>query len=137
VKVLTRALKAEDVPMIFDSWLKSWRGSKYAGVIPNNRYYEIQRELIEGLVMRGATFSVAYPEAMDDVILGWACSEVKEGKTVLHYLYVKDPFLGQGITEALLGSRPGEKPGFITHKLQEKLLKDWRWVPEMARRKTL
>lgn len=123
--------------MVFDSWLKSWRTSKWAGVIPNNLYFETQRTLIEDLIARGATILIAHPSGRPDIILAWACGEVKEGKTVLHYLYTKDPFIGLGLPTLLLNALPGDKPGFITHKLSLKETKEWRHTPEIARRKSL
>jgi hypothetical protein len=137
MKILTRDRTSEDLPMIFDSWLKDWRTSKWAGVIPNHLYFETQRVLIEDLFARGAQVKIAYPEGREDVILGWACAEVKEGKTVLHYLYTKDPFIGLGIPDLLLAALPGTKPGFVTHRLPLKETKEWRHAPEMARRKSL
>lgn len=123
--------------MVFDSWLKDWRTSKWAGVIPNHLYFETQRTLIEDLIARGSVIKIAYPTGRPDIILGWACAEEKEGKAVLHYLYTKDPFLGLGVSNLLLTALPGEKPGFITHRLQGKEYKEWRHTPEMARRKSL
>jgi GNAT superfamily N-acetyltransferase len=137
MQVALRTIKPQDLNFIFDSWMKSWRTSKYAGVTPNHMYYDVQRTLIEGLIARGATLLVAHPLGRDDVILGWACGEEKDGASVLHYLYVKDPFLGHGISEQLLEGLPGTKPGFITHRLNSKEWKEWRHVPEMARRKQL
>lgn len=137
MEILVRERVPEDLAMVFDSWMKDWRTSKYAGVIPNHLYYATQRATIEDLLGRGAAVHVAYPSGHPDVILGWACAEQKEGKTVLHYLYVKDAFLGQSIPELLLASLPGDKPGFLTHKLNLKVLREWRHTPEMARRKSL
>lgn len=137
MKFQVRKRKPEDIPFIFDSWMKSWRVSKHAGCIPNHLFFETQRVLIEDLFARGAWTLVAYPDSDMDTIVGWAVGEVKEGKTVLHYVYVKDPFIGLGVPELLVTNMPGTKPGFITHKLQNKELKEWRHVPEMARRKVL
>lgn len=135
--VLTRAHKPEDLPLVFDSYLKSWRINKNAGTIPNHLFFDVQRALLEDLLGRGANLTIAYPDGREDIILGWACGEVKEGKTVLHYLYVKDPFLGLGLPELLLKSLPGEQPGFVTHKQYLKETKEWRHTPEIARRKSL
>lgn len=137
MEILTRDRTADDLAMVFDSWLKSWRVSKWAGCIPNHLYFETQRVLIEDLIARGAAIRIAYPSGRPEVILGWACGEEKEGKCVLHYLYVKDPFIGMGIPETLLAALPGAKPGFITHKLPLKEIKEWRHTPEIARRKSL
>lgn len=134
---LIRKVKPSDLNFVFDSWLKSWRTSKWAGTIPNHLFYDTQRALIEDLIARGATVLVAYPEHNDDVILGWACGETKDGATVLHYTYTKDPFLRLGISERLVSELPGTKPGYVTHWQDLKETRKWRHVPEMARRKSL
>lgn len=137
MEILIRPVKATDLNFVFDSWMKQWRQSPWAGTIPNHMYYETQRTLIEDLIARGARIVVAYPEGREDVILGWACGEEKEGKTVLHYAYVKDPFLGLGIQTRLVSQLPGTSPGFVTHVLPYREFSKWQHVPEMARRKTL
>lgn len=137
MEVLIRDRTPADLAMVFDSYLKSWRTSKWAGTVPNHLYFDVQRTLLEDLIARGACIKIAYPTGREDIILGWACGEEKEGKTVLHYLYTKDPFIGLGIPDLLLAALPGAKPGFVTHKLSLKETKEWRHTPEMARRKSL
>lgn len=141
MEISVRGRVVDDLPFIFDSYLKSWRVSKFAGTIPNHLYFDTQRTLLEDLIARGAAIQVATPCGHDQVILGWACGEVKDGKCVLHYLYIKDAFLeqhsGLRLPEVLLESLPGEKPGFLTHRLPFKVTKEWRHTPEMARRKSL
>lgn len=119
---------------LFDSWLQSWRTSPYAGVVPNHLYYEVHRVLIEDLLARGAMVVVATPRSDQSRIEGWACSEVKDGVTVLHYLYTRG---NATLIDPLLDALPGSKPGFITHSLPDPRFRTWRWVPEMARRKDL
>lgn len=137
MEILTRPSKPEDLPLVFDSYLKSWRVSKFAGAIPNHLFFDVQRAALEDLLSRGATLTIAYPSGREDVILGWACAELKEEKTVLHYLYVKDPYIGLGLPEILLKCLPGQQPGFVTHRQPHKELREWRWTPEIARRKSL
>lgn len=137
MQILTRPAKPGDMNFVYDSWMKSWRVSKWAGVIPNHLYYACQRNLIEDLIARGAEIVVACPDSQPDVILGWACGEVKDGATVLHYSYTKDPYLGLGIESTVIGALSGSKPGFITHKINSKYCKEWKHVPEMCRRKDL
>lgn len=131
-----RKRKAEDIDFIFDSWLQSWRKNRYAGTIPNNMYYEVQRCLIEDLLARGAMVVVACsPRDIDD-IYGWACAECKDNRTVLHYLHTKAGSPPDTI-DRLLSALPGLQPGFITHKLSDKRFAAWRHAPEIARRKVL
>ena len=137
MEILIRKRISTDLPFIFDSWMKSWRISKWAGTIPNHLYFETQRVLIEDLIARGAWIVVAYPTGQLDTIIGWACCEQKDDKCVLHYVYVKDPYMNLGVVEKLLDALPGRKPGYLTHKIGVKELKEWRHTPEMARRKDL
>ena len=141
---LIRPARKEDINFIFDSWLKSWRKSRYAGVIPNHLYYATYRATIESLVARGAELNVACHAQNEDHILGWSCTEVtSDGFSVLHYCYTKDPFIGLQIDHALLDEMPGQKPGFYTFNYPQ--VKDalesrfpgtrWQWAPEVARRK--
>lgn len=134
-----RESKPADLSLVFDSWMRSWRTSKWAGVIPNNLYFDTMRTLIEDLLARGAKVTVAVHDENPDLILGWACYEVKENRTVLHYIYVKDVYVGSSfaIAEKLLDTLPGDKPGFITFKLPHKDLKTWTHAPEIARRLAL
>lgn len=125
----------DDSKLVYDSWLNSWRTSRYAGVVPNNLYYDTTRAAIAGLIARGATVLMAEYKGE---LLGYICGEVKDGKTVHHYTYVKDPFLRRGVEEALLARLPGTKPGWFTFA-QERFLreKQWKHAPEMARRLSL
>lgn len=129
---------ADDMPFLKDAWLNSWRVSRYAGVVRNCDYYEVTRNLIEDLIARGA---VVYVAEFRGELLGFACGEVKDGISVHHYTYLKDPFHSRSkgeVEERLLNLMPGTKPGFFTFA-QERFLRDraWRHTPEMARRKTL
>ncbi len=130
-----RKAVAHDVPFLMDAWLNSWRGSRYAGVIPNNQYYDVTRSVIEDLIARGTTLLVA---DAGKTLLGFSAGEEKDGVTVLHFCFVKDVYLRRGIEEKLIDALPGTKPGFFTF-FQHRLGKQsgWRWAPEIARRKTL
>jgi GNAT superfamily N-acetyltransferase len=143
--ITTRMMKPNDLNFVFDSWLKSWRSNKYAGVIPNNLYYSTYRSTIEGLVGRGAEVVVAVNSEDEDHILGYVCFETTpDGFSCIHYLYVKDPYLKRGVDAILLEQVKGQKPGFFTFKysqVTEALFKRWpnlgvwKWAPEIARRK--
>jgi hypothetical protein len=136
-----------DMPLIMDSWLKSWRVSPWAGIIPNNTFYPLTRGVIEHIVMRGAEFEVACSEQKPDLIFGWICREQTNEQTpiaVIHFLYVKDPYLkykdgsGRTIGAGLVGRAPG-RPGlytFRTRQLEEVArVAGFRHAPEVARRK--
>lgn len=134
--MLVREAKKEDVAFLLDSWMKSWRRNKFAGVIPNNQYYDVTRTCIENLVARGAKFKVVCLDSDEDAILGWLCSEkLKDESVVVHYMYVKDPYLKTGVPEKLTEALP--ITGFYTFRFNQvvEFLPGWKWIPEIARRK--
>jgi hypothetical protein len=133
--MLVRDAKREDVPLVFDSWMKSWRVSKYAGVISNNLFFSTTRANIEHLIARGATIKVACLESDPDCILGWVCFEHIDDNHCVHYVYVKDPYLTKGVGETLAAQLP--ESGFYSYRCSqmEDFFPKYRWVPEIARRK--
>ena len=138
-KILVRDVEPEDLNFIYDSWFKTWRSSKYAGVVPNNKYYELMREVVENLVGRGATIKVA---TSSNRLLGFICYEhTQDNKPVIHYIYVKDPYFKFGVGELLRDEAfPGLlEPGFMTFKsnIVMKYFSDFKHAPEIARRKEI
>jgi hypothetical protein len=136
MEILTRPSKPADLSLVFDSWLNQWRTSKFAGVIPNHKYYEVQRGLIEDLFARGMRVTVAHPEGHPDLIMGWVAYEVKD-MAIVHYLFCKDAYLESAVRSLLVSAVPGAQPGLVTHRQNHPQLKTWRHVPELARRKSL
>lgn len=135
-QILIRTAIPSDVNFILNSWLKSWRVCKHSGVIGNNKYYEVTKDVIENLIARGAELKVACLFSDENHILGWICIErIKTGQSVVHYLYIKDPYLTMGVPEALTNLVPDT--GFYTFKFNQvrEFLPKYKWVPEIARRK--
>lgn len=135
--VQIRGARKDDISFIFDSWLRSWRKSPWAGVVPNNVYFPLTRSVIEQLVARGAEFKVACLADNPDLILGWICHELTGPDAVVHYVYTKDPYLSLGIGEALVAAIPGNKPGFYTFRYRQvsEACQGWKHAAEIARRK--
>lgn len=139
--MLIRKMVVGDKDFVFDSWLKSWRGNRYAGVLPNNLYYATYRSTIENLIARGATVEVACDDEKTDRIYGWICREVTpDGFPVIHYLYIKDPYLKFDVDKLLLTNI--ESAPFYTFKyhqveraIETKFGRAKGWVPEIARRR--
>jgi hypothetical protein len=142
-----RSAVPEDNKLIMDSWLKSWRESPWAGVVPNHLYYKQTRELIEHLVMRGSNFEVACSPNDPNVIYGWICKELtneQEPVAVIHCVYVKDAYLkvrheGGTIGSALVQRCAGRQPGLYTFRTRQTegacRPLGFKHAPEVARRK--
>ena len=133
---MIRDVKREDVPFVFDSWLKSWRVNRYAGCIPNNLYYATTRANIERLVARGAVIKVACLDSNEDTILGWICYEQLDKDICIHYLYVKDPYLTKGVGQELVKEFTSGFYSYRCNQLRDFLdMTQWKWTPEIARRR--
>lgn len=136
-----RPMVTTDKSCVLDNWLKSWRKSRYAGVIVNNLYYSTTRATIESLIARGATIEVACDDDKPDRIYGWICREVTpDGIPIIHYLYIKDVYLKYNVNELLMTNVL--VPPFYTFKysqvedaIERKFSKARGWNPEIARRK--
>ena len=102
---------AEDLPLVYDSWVNSYRGSyfaegmKHAGL----SYSRFQDMLIKNILGRdSSSLTVAVWDSggdggddADAPVVGWACTE----GSVLHYVWVRTPWRGPetGVARALLG----------------------------------
>lgn len=127
---------AADVPFVMDTWSKGWRVSPWAGTIPNNRFHEIIRETIAGLLARGAVIEVACARHDPDKILGFICTEKLADGVACHWLYVKDPFRRMGLGAELIGRNAPQGNRFYTHRTRDSAyFAGWRHAPEIARRK--
>jgi hypothetical protein len=141
MQISYRKADFSDIALVMDSWLNSWKKCPWAGVIRNNHYYPQTRGVVEELIMRGGEIEVACRDDKPDHILGWICREVlPTGEAVIHYVYVKEPYLPLGIGNELVKRSPGVKPGFYTFRYRQvsdscKASEGWRHAPEIARRK--
>lgn len=134
---ILRPMKPEDAKFILSSWKRSWRVSPWAGTVRNDQVFDVVHSTIEGLVTRGARFTVAVHPATDR-ILGWACTErLGDGTACVHYVYVKDAYVPLQIGKELVEQAPGTKPGLYTHRHRQVVdaCPGWRHAPEVARRK--
>lgn len=133
-----RALEPDELPFVLDSWSRSWRTSEYAGTVPNHLQPTVVRELLGGLLARGAKITVA---VIGSRIAGYVCHERKGKQAVIHWAYVKDPFRRQGIGSSLvLFVSDLDDEIFYTHRTRYSkyiLPANAKFLPEIARRKDL
>lgn len=137
--ITIRPMAQGEQPFVLDGWIRSWRTSPWAGCIPNNQVWEVTRDAIAGLCLRGAQIDVAVARGTDtERLVGFVCYEAPD---VVHYLFVKRRgFRGLGIGKQLLGYAQSalglQTPGRFTHRTTgSKLLLDlgWTWDPIPAR----
>lgn len=130
-QVQIRSATEADVPFIFNSWLKSYRGSNAAKNISNPVYFEFHHKLIEGLLKRSQVHVLCSPEDSSQVF-GYLVHEVVDEVIVLHYVYIKYAFRGMKLCSLLLkhANIDASKGGFYTHDTHSssKLLKNSKFV---------
>lgn len=109
--VVVRPATEADVSFIFNSWLKSYRGTCKA--ISNPVYYQFQHKTIEAILQRSQVL-VACDAADPNQLYGYLVYEVVEGIAVVHYAYIKHSFRGMKLLSLLAKDLPAGG-GYYTH----------------------
>lgn len=133
-----RPMEPGDVNFVLDSWIRSYRESPWAGVVPNHRFFEVMHEAIEGLIARGTKVVVACAKTDTTRILGWVAYERLHDGVACHYVYVKDPFRRRGLATELLKHATAQVDArhFYTFRTrQSAYFPGWQYEPAIARRK--
>jgi len=140
---------ADEYPLIFDSWARSFKKSPWAGCVPNHLWDMVSRAAASDILNRGARVIVAATpiEGADDYarrVMGYSVSE----PGVLHWLFVKRDYRDMGVGRALLDETTRDWPkdsvydaGHPTYKYTHRtrassgFLKGsgWQWDPVLAR----
>ncbi len=93
-----RNANPDDFPLIFATWLRSYRhGGQFTRRIPERVYFARHHRVIERL-LDSCSVRVAASAEDTDVILGWAVLE----PGCVHFVYVKPAFRRMGLASALL-----------------------------------
>jgi hypothetical protein len=88
---------ASEMPLIYDSWARSWRKSPWAGCIRNLDYDQVSRNTIGEILDRGARVICAVQGLEDGSrrVMGYSVSE--PAISTLHWIYVKDTYRVPGL----------------------------------------
>jgi len=123
-----------DEDFLYTTFMKGFRNSSFARSIPTKIYEFGQRQRINNIIEHRETeVVIATDPSTPEVIYGYA---IKANPSLLHWIYVKPAFRGQGIARKLLEGL-GEAVMY-THKgnieieklLQEKEeLQTWVYAP--------
>jgi GNAT superfamily N-acetyltransferase len=103
--VKVRPVRDGDWPLIYDTFVRS-AGIGQAKLRPEvfkkgktlGRFHKELAYRLDVLKSRDATFKVACDPDDNDLIMGWAAGE----GPVLHYIYIKTAYRGQGIARELV-----------------------------------
>lgn len=100
---IVRSALTGDVSFIYNSWLKSFRdGSLWAQLIPSPLYFLSEKKVIDKLILETDVLIACNPES-EDQIFGYVVADnsIKD-VTLLHYVYVKQPYRGLGFAVKLI-----------------------------------
>ncbi len=103
MKFILRETTAQDIPFIFNSWLKSFRSNEDSTRMSNSVYFGHFKPLVERLLEQASIVIACNPDDGAQ-IYGYAVFDQSEDVNifVLHYLYVKYPFRNLGIAHGIL-----------------------------------
>ena len=105
---------AGDVPLICSSWLKSYRKAPAVAKLRGPVYFDSQRSVVERILGR-ASVAVACSQSDFADVYGYVVYESLAAGTVLHWLYVKQPFRGLGIARVLLSASGAPRAKSVQH----------------------
>lgn len=130
--------RPDDIPFVIQSWLRAYRRSPWAGVIPNNLYDQTYGETINQLFNRGLRVKVLQNAANPGLIVAWIAYEVlPRGEIVVHFLFTKPLYRKKGLAKALLADIGANDGSFLyTFKTPAaRYFRSARFKPEIGRRK--
>lgn len=90
-----------DVHLIRDSWLKSYRSSVWVSGIPSEIYYPVHGNKVDALLSQSQVLIARYQKDPDQVY-GWIAGRQYLEHLIVHYCYVKSTFRKLGIGRQLL-----------------------------------
>lgn len=114
--VRVREMFPEDENFIYNSWLKSYRNARAVRNMENPAYFKEQGKLIRDM-LDTCNVTVVCNQNDSTQILGYMVSQNLAGILCIHYLYIKQPYRGNGLAKMLVKARGHEigKPGVYTH----------------------
>lgn len=118
-----RPYRNDDIPFIQSSWGSSYyQGGGYQRLMSPQLFHHYHRPIRESFFDRPCS-SVSIICATEDpsLIMAWLAWEKPEDEdcVILHFLYVKQAFKGEGLAKELLSSFKDQKPILYTHLTEQ------------------
>lgn len=97
-----RQSSEEDIPFIYNSWLKSYRKAHMNYLIPSDYYYSFYQKEIQRLMNNSQTL-IVHAESDPTHIYGFLTYKLSPiGIQIAHYSYIKQPYRNMGLFGSLL-----------------------------------
>ena len=126
-----RTMVEDDLPFLFNSWLKSYRFSHFGEKITNTIYLEDHHKVIEAILDKSKVL-VACSNDDSSHLYGYIVTGEEEGILVLNFIYVKHTFRNMGIGKTLLDAvgHSSDVASVYTHhtRIADKLASKYNFV---------
>lgn len=96
-----RSISDADINFVFNSWLKSFKGSPMYKHVENTIYFQNHHKLLQQCIMKSQVI-LACDENDLSQILGYVVADKIDGILTIHYVYVKQAFRGLGVAKMLM-----------------------------------
>lgn len=126
---LFRPYTFDDIPFLHSSWGSSYyTGAGYKQFLTPEEFHSFHRPKRERVFnCDKSTVIVCASKENEDLIIGWIAVEKPKssGGLILHYLYVKQAFKGEGIASGLVQRGLPQRPVMMSHLTEraEKIIK--------------
>jgi hypothetical protein len=115
--ILHRYATPEDQPLIYSSWLKSYKQSPVNKRIRSQQYFDHQKKVITRLLERSHVVVVCNPDDPDQVY-SFAVVEIEPDRMVIHWLSTKYTFRHLGFARSLIEAGLAQVPSlkmYVSH----------------------
>ena len=126
-----RPMIEDDLPFLFNSWLKSYRFSHFGEKITTTIYFEDHHKVIDKILKNNQVIMACSPEDSSQ-LFGYIVAGREDDILVLHFIYVKHTFRNMGIGKTLLDAvgHSSDVASVYTHhtRMADKLSSKYNFV---------
>lgn len=102
-----RSLMPDELPSVLEAWAGTFRSSRYAGCIPNDKFYAVTYDAITQLINRGMQITALVLSSRPEQVLAWVAHEqdtkdLTNPQPIVHYLFTKAAFRKRGLSRLLM-----------------------------------
>lgn len=116
---ILREMTEADKPYIYNSFMKYFHEHSLHSWVPSSIFFPGQTKVIDFLFRTATTLIACFPEDPEEA-LGWMIYQPEATAFVLHFIYIRDKYCGQGMGKEMVRSLLGQHKLLIaTHMTQD------------------
>ena len=98
---ILRSFVEADKPFIYNSYMFSYHDYSDLRIVPKILYNTNQLEVINWLFAHAEILIICFPEE-PDAIIGYIIHQIVNNVLIIHYVYIKNSFRGQGMFQKIV-----------------------------------